>query len=96
MFSGSAFKDKSCRKDVLGGDALKDESFKEDLFSGGASKRESCRGNCLAEVLSRRSHSCRGTCLAEVLSKRQTCGKDVFSGGDKAFRNFCSQQSPQR
>ena len=35
LFSGSAFKDKSCRKDVLSGDALKDKSFREDLFSAG-------------------------------------------------------------
>jgi hypothetical protein len=39
------------------------------VFSGDACKEESCRGNCLADLLSRISHAER-ICLAGVLARR--------------------------
>ena len=44
VFSGGAYKDKSCRKDVFSGGAFKDKSHGKDLM-------------CLAEVLARKSHA---------------------------------------
>ena len=55
VFSGGAFKNRSCGKDV---------------FSGGPCKDERAVRVCLAEeVLSRIGHAGR-ICLAEVLAKR--------------------------
>ena len=54
---------------VFSGSAFKDRSYRKNVFSGGASK-ESCRRNCLAEVLSRIGDAGRvcvsgGACMEE-------------------------------
>ena len=48
------------------------------MFSGGACKKETCRGNCLAEGLSRISHAGR-MCLAEALERRSHAGGNCLA-----------------